>query len=279
LIPKELPTPKNSKVSTKNAIIETVSEKFPLSAKEIYFSIKKNYGLSVTYQAIHKTIKELIENSILVKENNKYKISKIWVEEIKKFSKDLEKKYLKKEIYEDGVPSTVEVKSIWEFYMFILEMLQDKNFSTNNKSICIQSEYVWISPIGTENEWNSLKEFLQENQIFVAIRSNTNFDKMMKRCWENVGVKYKLGVNTETSRLMMDIVIVGDYVLQAYFPEEFVTKIKEIYSNVKSIDDIKMDFVQDFFYKKYDPKINILIHQNKSLAEQLRKQTEKHFKE
>ena len=82
----------NSK-STKDMVISLLSQKWPLSAKEIYNSMRREFGAEFSYQAVHKILNELQQEKILEKNGMSYQISKNWIEQVKKFSSDLDEKY------------------------------------------------------------------------------------------------------------------------------------------------------------------------------------------
>jgi len=75
--------------STKEKIIELLSEKWPLTAKKIYRNLLRNYRLSITYQATHKALKELAENGILEKRKEGYLLNKEWVTKLGDFSEKI----------------------------------------------------------------------------------------------------------------------------------------------------------------------------------------------
>ena len=269
--------PLNSSKNTKNTIIELLSNTWPLSMKQIHTTLTKKQNRSITYQAVHKAIKELLEQDILFKKEQKYRLNINWIRSIKAFCSNMENSYLKQMIKKENNHSTITVNCLWDLYKFILNSFSEDTFKSEKKSICVHSEYVWISPIGTENEWSELKTFLQHKKMLVLIHSNTPLDKFLKKSWENTGMKYKLGVETENSKLMMDLFIIGEYLIQIYYPSEFVTLSKQMYKDAKTIADFSMDSLQDYFYKKYDEGINILIHKNKHITNRIRKITENEF--
>ncbi len=88
--------------STKDAIIEILSSEWPLSLKKIHNAIKKKYAISVTYQATHKAINELVDGGTLKKENREYQLSFNWINRIESFGKKLREDYLKKDGFEAG---------------------------------------------------------------------------------------------------------------------------------------------------------------------------------
>ena len=267
-----------SEKNTKSAIIEVLSQKWPLTAKEIYSLTKKVSSTNVSYQAVHKTINELVTQEVINKNERKYSLNLEWIKKLKEFGTKLEEKYLRKKI-ENNQQTSITIHCLWDLYLFVLGSFVENRFETGKKSICFQSEYVWIPPIGTEKEWILLKEFLKDHTLLVLIKSRTHIDEMLKKGWENTGMLYKLGIETETSRLMKDIFIIGDYVVQTHFPEEFIEKAKIVYKNIGSTEEINFNEIQDFFYYRYKEGIQILIQKNKVLADRLRKMTEREFKE
>jgi len=76
----------------KSAIIRTLSEKWPLSAKQIHSAVSKDGG-RLTYQAIHKSLGELLEAGTVSKANSGYSLSLDWIVELRKFSEKLEYEY------------------------------------------------------------------------------------------------------------------------------------------------------------------------------------------
>ena len=56
---------------TKETVIELLSREWPLTAKKIYRRLVKGYNISITYQAVHKSLTELTEKKILEKRAKK----------------------------------------------------------------------------------------------------------------------------------------------------------------------------------------------------------------
>ncbi|MEK6937834.1 MAG: hypothetical protein AABX04_02195 [Nanoarchaeota archaeon] len=260
----------------KELIIKILSSTWPISVKEISSILRKGYNVKVSYQAVHKAVNELLRKKILTKNSQKsYELNTDWIKEVKQFSLKLEQSYLQRDFPANTNYFSIQVNCLWDLYQFILYngFVEDR-FDIGNRSVCVQSEHVWISPIGTEKEWNLLKKSLKERVMYVLVKTNTPLDKMQKRSWESLGMKYKLGVSTETGILMMDLFIFGDYIIQIYFPPEFVQAENKLYSE-KTLKDIKLEAIQDVFYKKTE--INIVVQRNRIVAEKLRKRTEREF--
>lgn len=74
---------KNSKLS--DLILDTLNKNSNLTAKQIYYFIKNRFSITISYQAIHKTINDLVKKDILKKENKSYSINPIWLDFIESF--------------------------------------------------------------------------------------------------------------------------------------------------------------------------------------------------
>jgi len=80
--------------TVKDAIIGILANKFPLQPKEIYSKVKQNFNKQVTYQAVYKSLQELLQNSIIEKNNSGlYLLHNKWILELEKFSLFLKDAY------------------------------------------------------------------------------------------------------------------------------------------------------------------------------------------
>lgn len=77
----------------KETVIKILTEEWPLTLKELYFAIIRQHALNVSYQAVHKSVKQLVEEGIIIKENKRYSINVEWIRQIQIFGKNLEEAY------------------------------------------------------------------------------------------------------------------------------------------------------------------------------------------
>lgn len=80
----------------KDKIITILTTNHPLTAKKIYNNLKKNHKLSITYQATHKALKELLKSEIIIVQEREYEINLMWIRKIQKFSEFVNKEYTSK---------------------------------------------------------------------------------------------------------------------------------------------------------------------------------------
>jgi DNA-binding PadR family transcriptional regulator len=77
----------------KDAVVGVLSQDWPLSLKQIYFTISRNYPMAVSQQAVYKALKQLVENKVLVKKERKYALSIDWIRSLKELGIRLEEEY------------------------------------------------------------------------------------------------------------------------------------------------------------------------------------------
>ncbi|MBI4147630.1 hypothetical protein HY494_03185 [Candidatus Woesearchaeota archaeon] len=74
----------HKQVSLKDKIVNLLTTEWPQSANDIYKAVKSDLGVVVSYQAVHKALKQLIDSGCLVVEDRQYRLSKSWIAKITK---------------------------------------------------------------------------------------------------------------------------------------------------------------------------------------------------
>lgn len=119
------------KKDLKTLILFALSQRENLSAKEIYFAIKKK-GAGHTYQAVCKALTVMLENRILEKQEGKYyRISRAWLNQLETFSEAIHKLKLQEEKAEKEV-TTREIKAKSEKRIKVVSFDLDGCLSDNN---------------------------------------------------------------------------------------------------------------------------------------------------
>lgn len=85
---------KSKRRPLKNLIIYTLVSEWPLTIRRIYNKLKTNNGVDVTYQAVFKTVKELVEKDVLVEKDKKYMINIGWINMVRDIADMMKKRYL-----------------------------------------------------------------------------------------------------------------------------------------------------------------------------------------
>ena len=84
---------KNGK-TVKKLIITLLSVRWPLSVNDIYRVINKELRTKVTYQAVHKAVKELVCNGSLLAEKKKYLLNTNWLNDMRSLIEQVDRNYI-----------------------------------------------------------------------------------------------------------------------------------------------------------------------------------------
>jgi len=266
--------------STKEAIIEVLSQKWPLTSKEIHNSLKRQHGFEGSYQAMHKTLGVLVGQKIALKEAKTYSLSKEWVKGLKNAALTLENSFqqntaanylgvLEKQgmasISLIGIPETA---TFLIHYFFLLPNPQKK------PNIALWRNVYSIIGLN-DTHYSGLKNTLSN---WHAVSSENNpADRMFAEALKKFGLKVRLGVK-EAATTLNDTFVCGDYVGTIWFPPEFREKWSRQNKAPSKINDFDL---QHHLKMMIDEKaqINMIIAKNQTLADQIREKYMPMFEE
>ncbi len=251
------------KNSTKNLIINALRFKNDFTTKQIYFFLKKEFGLNSSYQSVHKALKELSSEKIVFKKNKKYFLNREWIQNNKMFFEELADKKVDLTRLENQTIS-LSFNSYHEFMDKMLDIFaKERELFPNNLCVTYQNHLYWTMSL-SKNQYNKLK-ILGSHGGYIACNGNSFFDKVLATIYKKVGYDVKTGVNYSNN---FDFVVYGNIIHQIFFSDKQKKEINIISKKSKKTEDI---FEQGFHEKLFEKpgKINVVIFKNKELAEQL----------
>lgn len=266
--------------SVKDKIILTLGYTWPLKPKEILSYIKHNFNANVTYQAVYKSINELIEEGVIVKQDKGFMLSREWVGSLRDYTNYVDQSY------KSGIPKKdiigseqLTLDSIWDWYYYVLvtmEKLAKDEYATKTP-VVIRGTHEWNAlVIGKEELWRALK-VLKKYSIYTMVLIDNPLAEDMTKYWERLGINIVRANKANFVESSNDVVVIGDYVIQAMFPKELIEGLHKFYDSANTVDKIDVAKLQlDIFYKKAG--IHIIAVKNKVLADKLRKETLEFFK-
>src|SRR3989338_1432783 len=232
--------------TTKSAIIQILSQDWPLSMKQVFFALRKRSSKSITYQAVYKSAKELLAEGVLSKHENQYMINTLWLEKSAEFIGGLQEAYgeeigLTRKIQELNFPSLNE---LWDFMLSKL----NTGFFGESKEVYIQLRRFFLFPMSKE-DISRLKEFALGKKVYVMCVSNSTIDKLAAGFLRSLGAKVITGI--ECAR-PTNIMVIGNCVISFYvLGEKERREISEYYKKAK---DMKVSgaglFFTSIFLKK-----------------------------
>ena len=120
----------------------------------------------------------------------------------------------------------------------------------------------------TEEEKGVLKKTFR-NGAWIIAKSKTLLDQKIAKFYKLLGANVKLNVMVGE----LDTIIIGDCIIQIYFPEELLERMNKIYSGKLTLFNMRK------IKKTYEENhcIQIIITRNERLAKRLKKEIKKHL--
>jgi predicted transcriptional regulator len=252
--------------SVKDMIMNALSTEWPLTAREIFNKVKAG-GKSTTYQAVHKSIGELVKEGVLAKEAKAYSISQEYIKSLKEFGARLESLYEKKgkdilaDLEKKGYVHLEFDKQI-EMGKFLIDMIADT--CEKDEKIFLLFRYVWCPLTFSEREYTQMKKICSRAHpiLLTSASESMPIEKKFGELWSAIGMDVRFDVDVTP---VFETVIYKDLVIEVLFPYEMeITRLEE---RKKSLEEINFDWYYDRILRN-TRTIYMCIRKNKTLAEE-----------
>lgn len=261
--------------NSKELLISALSEKWPQTLKELFSNVKKNYGKNITYQAVHKALRLLLKEKIVIHENSAYKLDLSWIKQNKIFFEIIERKYEQIVSKPSSIPSKIEFNTYFEMYSFTCDALYEEMIDPKSLPICFYDAHWWNTFMFTEEQIKKMEAFTKKHQFYCVAKPGGPADQMFMNFFKNYGMHCTNSKKVETEH---GFFVIGDCFVQIFYPEEIIkfrNEIAEQSITLKNIDINKMQ--RELVLHKN--KIIFLINQDKELAQRMREKVLSYFKE
>ncbi|MBU2476150.1 hypothetical protein KKG83_01630 [Candidatus Micrarchaeota archaeon] len=267
--------------STKQKIIDLLSNEYPLPAKSIHSRLQRLYSTEISYQGVHKLLKEMEDHKIIERRKQEYLLSLEWIQKSKKMMERVEQKYLQNQkivIPEDFSGSIeIEFDSMTELYVSAAALLASRQLfkGSQDPKVVATLEYGW---------WPFKFKFEQVELLYrmsnanpkgkCIIRTKTSFGEWIQSQYGKVGgVCAPIGTAIDINE---DLIVQENYLIEVKYAEETKKIIKHYYNKWKGLNDMYNEFGL-----KPEPKTHSVmrITKNPEMANYLRKQLNKVFEE
>ncbi len=279
-----LPAMGSQKQSTKDTIISVLSQKWPLSAKEIYFEVKKNAQNDLTYQAVHKNITQLEEDGIIEKHSRAFALRKNWIEKSAQFFSNLNEFYKTpngKYKLDPDFKGEINLKfdDISVFVITIAEWFANKTFiKEGNPGPTGIFRHAWWPTRFSFLDFQLLLRVVKNNfggkKGFVITQHSSPFDKWILKQYLHGGFR-GCKTNAHIEGLKDDFFIHGDTIFQVQLSDETKKFMDEYYEKISDLQELYTFYKNGNSLPKFD--INVKIYRNLQMANTLRELVKKQF--
>lgn len=77
----------------RNMIVLILAVEWPLTIAQIYKRLVRSYGISCSYQAVFRQVKEMLAEGLLTADNTGYRLNEDWLQSLNKFITDIIERY------------------------------------------------------------------------------------------------------------------------------------------------------------------------------------------
>src|SRR4030043_224159 len=152
-----------------------------------------------------------------------------------------------------------------------------KHYVLSSKSkevICVHHAHEWRPLFYLRAEYNWIRKLVGlGHKTYVLCAGNSLIDKWCSDFYKSIGCHIKLNVNCAST---CELMVFGDMVIQVYLPSIIREEMEKEFSMIKELNRIdQKGLVESIFEKKTD--IKVIINNDKDIAEQIRKESLRHF--
>lgn len=268
----------NQPKNAKSAIIQKLSKQWPLTAKQLTHSVQREYGMSITYQAVHKALGELEKENALIKEKNEWKLNPEWLQQHHTFIEHAIQKYQgKKNHYSIDLnktePQYFEFDSLTDFSVETAKLVADKVLCKNGEIAIFVLEYGWWTlKFRFEHLQLLFKLMTSAPKSINFVRRQTPFGQWLQDQYARAGgISKKNGNKIDIEE---DLLLQGDWIVEVQFSPEAKKIITRYWNKWKNLEDCFREFG---LKKEPQMEIHVKVTKNPQLANFMRKQFDKYL--
>ncbi len=262
------------KGSTKDLIVTLLSHEWPLTAKEIFSRVSKESGTGISYQAVHKVLRDLGDRGVLAKEGNSFGLDKVWLQSQKAFFEQTSADYLNlKDRYDmdSNFKGTVKMhfNDYTKFAVTLATMFKNRTIVGDNlrPGLGIIRHAYWPLRFSFD-DFTLLKDMIHNSAGgYAFVRTDSPLDRWIIKQYLKSGFN-KAVIIPKFATMKDDLVIHGDGIMQIKFSPETTATLDEIYSKIENLTSLFKEFVEHTFSKR-KVSIDVTITKNPALAKTL----------
>ncbi len=279
--------PAQKKDTVGSQILSVLAKEHPLSLMNIHRRLARDFGSRVSFQATRKAANALALGGVLERGAKKeYAISRRWILGSKKFFDSLVASYGTKanakvfnSLFRDQDYAEYRLGSLFELDNFWVDMLiyfadrlspperRERAYFYNNLG--------WWFLINYGSEVSLFEYYRKKGIIGCVAYPEKNFINMIAvRGYRSIGHRSEI-INDRPFPESMDLNIVGSNIIQVFYPDNILAKLKRLVSRHKSAKDVSVEELNGLVGTKAD--IRMVVLKNPEIARSYKRQMEKYF--
>lgn len=265
-MPLSLTLPLTEKpTSVKDMSFSILFHQFPLSLIKICNEVNKQYGRSVTFQAVRKAVLQLVEENVVEKTGKEFLINKDWIIDVIKFGNSLQQQYFTKrqkgskvEVGQNmtvyTLPKLVDLDYVWNGV--IRKALSDPKAP---KAITFKAEHFWFLIATLAQETELMKEMIRKGvKLYYLCYGNTSLDKWTVDMYNAVGVHAKLMPKPKEFPSGLTIGTYGNTLIQSQYPKKLAKNIDVFFHSCRKPEDASLANITDLVTENLEIPLQVL---------------------
>jgi len=267
--------------TTKDLVFSLLIEAKAMTLTQLHRGIKRRYGKSVTFQAVIKAVKSLLEHKVLVKKKRLYSLNKDWIFEIRNFfdrlythefkvKRPMKKVELGKEVTVYTIHNLLELDRLWNDLLMNWAKKEEKD----KRNVWKGRHCWWLIPRLQEEDL--LHDYFTKRKIktYNLLSENTVLDRISFNYYLKKREKIKV---SKKAREKTDVHLsaFGDYLVKFEIPTAISYKLERIYKKTRKIEDLDLKKVLDIFKEKTE--IEVMVIKDKLLADKVKEEVISYF--
>lgn len=267
----EIPIPKiGNALTTKEAVLQILSEKQSLTAKELYAEVVKETKKNVSYQALHKTLQQLEKETVIQRIQNKYSLHPDWLQSMENWLQKIKSRTSLEntKLEKPELRTFHSVIDVGRFFIF-----EYTQYPNPEKKPCVCVWKRMYSLIGlSKEEVEGVRNTMGKEHYHITSESSTIVDQFIAEAFEKIGVRVKLGIKNPEE---YDLMVIGDYVCEIYFENAHKNAWKSLWEKPQTMKEFDLEKTLKVMHTGYTTKA--IIYFDPSRAQQIREKVLKEF--
>ena len=197
-----MPEINNKPKNTKDAVISILTYEWPLTLRQIYYKLKKQYSFSCTYQSVYKAVKELKQKNILIKKEKQYEINVKWVKEVQSFTDIVETNYYAKQKLKNfsGLKDSkfiedlivLNFETLFDAEKYLYYFIKNELLKSKNQIVVEQINNQWKPLFYFRAEYNFYKKIQKKGHKFYFLCYGDSLsEKYSQKFYSSIGINIK----------------------------------------------------------------------------------------
>lgn len=253
------------KCSLRNCIVNVLLyKKEGCEIKEIKRRLKL-FDKTATYHGIHKILKYLVDEDIVLRVNHIWKINPLWIENISKMHQHFKNNTI---LYYHKEMTSVSFSTIAEAFAFIRTNIENESLRNNGEHLFITH----VKNVGffvlNKKEREFLKRFIKKTTCIILIEKDNFINRLCAKYLTSFGCKVVTGIVRSTP---YTTTVYGNTVYYTHATGNLIDYMFKKYTSIKKISDKAALELFDSFKENKQFAIKFTFETDQQIVEQTKK--------